>query len=196
MANDSEHLHQDSPDPGTADRADGSRNAGPQHDEPREPAQTPQDGVVASPRSEAAPQAESPAGPLPDSPISDLVQRLERLQPQIKETAPQLTGAINALPSLILLCLTLPLTACASGNVRTANSYSAPPSPAVIHPSYDPYPAYGEANATWRPPVVDRNGTIVKPAEPSTQGTRPDYEHSTWASGAGGGSLLTPPGTF
>ena len=103
---------------------------------------------------------------------------------------------MRPLPALILLCLTLPLTACASGNVRTANSYSAPPSPAVIHPSYDPYAAYGEANATWRPPVVDRNGTIVKPVEPSTQGTRPDYEHSTWASGAAGGSQLTPPGTF
>lgn len=38
---------------------------------------------------------------------------------------------------------------------------------------YDPYAAYGEANATRRPPVVDRNGTIVKPFEPSTQTTRP-----------------------
>ena len=53
--------------------------------------------MVASSRSEAQPQAESPAGPFPESPISDLVQRLERLQPQIKETAPQLAGAINAL---------------------------------------------------------------------------------------------------
>jgi hypothetical protein len=38
---------------------------------------------------------------------------------------------------------------------------------------YDPYAAYGEANATRRPPVLDRNGTIVKPFEPSTQTTRP-----------------------
>ena len=43
------------------------------------------------------PQAESPAGPLPDSPLSELLQRLERLQPQIKETAPQLAGAIDSL---------------------------------------------------------------------------------------------------
>jgi hypothetical protein len=102
---------------------------------------------------------------------------------------------MRPLPFLILLCLTIPLTACVSGNVRTADSYTAPPSPAVNRPSYDPYAAYGEADATCRPPV-DRNGTIVKPVEPSTQGTRPDYEHSTWASGASGGSQLTPPGTF
>jgi hypothetical protein len=38
---------------------------------------------------------------------------------------------------------------------------------------YYPYAAYGEANATRRPPVVDRNGRIVKPFEPSTQTTRP-----------------------
>jgi hypothetical protein len=53
--------------------------------------------MVASSRSEAQPQAESPAGPLPDSPLSELLQRLERLQPQIKETAPQLAGAIDSL---------------------------------------------------------------------------------------------------
>jgi hypothetical protein len=103
---------------------------------------------------------------------------------------------MRPLPSLILLCLFIPLSACASGNVRTANSYTSPSSPAVSHPFYDPYAAYGEANATWRPPVFDRNGMIVKPFEPSTQGTRPDYEHAPWASGAAGGSQLSPPGTF
>ena len=97
MANDSERPHQDLPDPATAERTDGPRIADPHHDEPRETAAAAQDGMVASSRSEAQPQAESPAGPLPDSPISDLVQRLERLQPQIKETAPQLAGAINSL---------------------------------------------------------------------------------------------------
>jgi len=97
MANDSERLHQDLPDPATAERTDGSRIADLHHDEPRETAPAAQDGMVASSRSEAQPQAESPAGPLPDSPISDLVQRLERLQPQIKETAPQLAGAIDSL---------------------------------------------------------------------------------------------------
>ena len=97
MANNSERLQQDLPDPATAERTDGPRIADPHHDEPRETAAAAQDGMVASSRSEAQPQAESPAGPLPDNPISDLVQRLERLQPQIKETAPQLAGAINAL---------------------------------------------------------------------------------------------------
>jgi hypothetical protein len=97
MANDSERLQQDLPDPATAERTDGPRIADPHLDEPREPAAAAQDGMVASSRSETQPQAESPAGPLPDNPISDLVQRFERLQPQIKETAPQLTGAINAL---------------------------------------------------------------------------------------------------
>lgn len=100
-----------------------------------------------------------------------------------------------------LTCLTpiitaICLTGCASGNVKSASNYSAPPAPTVAHPSYDPYAAYGEANATWRPPAVDRAGTIVKPTEPSSQGTRPDYEHSTWATGASGGSQLIPPGTF
>ena len=76
MANESERPHQDLPDPATAERTDGPRIADPHHDEPRETAAAAQDGMVASSRSEAQPQAESPAGPLPDSPISDLVQRL------------------------------------------------------------------------------------------------------------------------
>ncbi len=97
MANESERPHQDLPDPATAERTDGPRIADPHHDEPRETAAAAQDGMVASSRSEAQPQAESPAGPLPDSPLSELLQRLERLQPQIKETAPQLAGAIDSL---------------------------------------------------------------------------------------------------
>ena len=66
----------------------------------------------------------------------------------------------------------------------------------VQHPNYDPYSAYGESNATWRPPVADRNGTIVKPNEPSTEAERPDYEHAPWATGAAGGTVFAPPGTF
>jgi hypothetical protein len=97
MANESERPHQDLPDPATAERTDGPRIADPHHDEPRETAAAAQDAMVASSRSEAQPQAESPAGPLPDSPLSELLQRLERLQPQIKETAPQLAGAIDSL---------------------------------------------------------------------------------------------------
>lgn len=97
---------------------------------------------------------------------------------------------------LFLICLSIPLAACSSGNVPTAADYDAPPVPTVRHPFYDPYAAYGEANATWRPPVVDRSGTVVKPVEPSTQATRPNYESAPWATGAAGGSRNAPPGTF
>lgn len=94
------------------------------------------------------------------------------------------------------LLFSIPLASCSSGNVRTADSYDAPASPAVQHPFYDPYASYAEANAIWRPPVVDRNGTTVKPREPSTQGTRPNYESAPWATGATGGNRNGPPGTF
>jgi len=96
---------------------------------------------------------------------------------------------------LIPLALALPLAACA-GNVRTANQYGSPSPVAVKNPDYDPYMAYGSANATWRPPVYNRQSTIVAPDEPSTQSPRPDYEHAPWAYGASGGSQFAPPGTF
>jgi hypothetical protein len=95
----------------------------------------------------------------------------------------------------IALILTLPLAACA-GNVRTANQYGSASPVAVVHPYYDPYSAYGSVNATWEPPVYNRQGTIVAPREPSSSQGRPDYEHSIWATGASGGSTLAPPGTF
>jgi hypothetical protein len=81
-------------------------------------------------------------------------------------------------------------------NVKSANDYDAPAAPPVKHPQYDPYAAYGEANATWRPPVVNRAGTVVRPEDPSVDAGRPDYEHAQWATGAAGGSALAPPGTF
>lgn len=99
-------------------------------------------------------------------------------------------------PYITLILLAAPLAGCASGNVRSASSYMAPPSPHVGHPDYDPYAAYADANATWRPPVINRNGTIVKPAEPASQSSRPDYEHAPWAVGASGGGQSAPPGTF
>jgi hypothetical protein len=68
--------------------------------------------------------------------------------------------------------------------------------PPVRNPVYDPYAGYGTANATWQPPVFNRDGTIVKPAEPALQADRPDYENAPWATGAAGGSRYTPPGTF
>jgi len=103
---------------------------------------------------------------------------------------------MRPLPPLAILLLALGLAACHTGNLESANDYSPPPAPPVQHPNYDPYSAYGQSNATWRPPVADRNGTIVKPNEPSTEGDRPDYEHAPWATGAAGGTVFAPPGTF
>ena len=102
---------------------------------------------------------------------------------------------MRPLLSFAILSLALALAACHSGNLESAND-NAPPAPPVQHPNYDPYSAYGQSNATWRPPVADRNGTIVKPNEPSTEAERPDYEHAPWATGAAGGTVFAPPGTF
>ncbi|MGH7122045.1 MAG: hypothetical protein ACRELF_06785 [Gemmataceae bacterium] len=97
---------------------------------------------------------------------------------------------------LVIPLIVVWLAACSSGNVQPVPEYSAPAAPAVRNPLYNPYTAYGEANATWQPPVFNRNGTIVKPAEPSTQAGRPPYESAPWATGAAGGSQNAPPGTF
>ena len=43
------------------------------------------------------------------------------------------------------------------------SSYDAPKAPPVRNSIYDPYQPYGQANATWRPPVFNRDRTIVKP---------------------------------
>ena len=97
---------------------------------------------------------------------------------------------------LVLFVLAVGLAACSSGNVKSARDYTAPAAPPIRNPVYNPYAAYGEANATWHPPVFNRDGTIVKPAEPSTQSDRPNSELAPWATGATGGSQFTPPGTF
>jgi hypothetical protein len=100
----------------------------------------------------------------------------------------------------ILVCFTLlplGLSACSGGpNVKSAKDYDAPPASPVRNPLYNPFAAYGEANATWTPPVFNRNGTIMKPAEPASQSDRPQYEFAPWASGGSGGSRYAPPGTF
>ena len=88
------------------------------------------------------------------------------------------------------------LAACSSGNVKSAKDYSAPAAPPVRSAIYNPDAMYGEANATWQPPVFNRDGTIVKPAEPSSQADRPRNEFAPWATGAAGGSQYAPPGTF
>jgi hypothetical protein len=97
---------------------------------------------------------------------------------------------------LLLPLLAAYLAACSSGNVRSVKDYSAPAAPPVRNPLYNPYAAYGEANAIWQPPVFNRDGTVVKPAEPSSQADRPGYEFAPWATGAAGGSQYAPPGTF
>jgi hypothetical protein len=97
---------------------------------------------------------------------------------------------------LLLPLLTLSLAACESGNIKKVSDYHPPPPPPMQNPVYDPYAAYGSSNAIWTPPVYDRDGTVVKPTEPSTQADRPSYETAPWATGAGGGSQYAPPGTF
>ena len=99
-------------------------------------------------------------------------------------------------PFPIALALAATLAGCAQGNLRTPASYAALAPPTVHNPWYDPNAPYGSSNATWRPPVYDLQQTIVKPAEPASQASRPDYEGAEWATGAGGGSTLKPPGTF
>ena len=96
----------------------------------------------------------------------------------------------------LLPLLTLSLTACEGGNIKKVSDYHPPPPPPMQNPVYDPNASYGEANAIWTPPVYDRDGTIVKPSEPSTQSDRPSYETAPWATGASGGSKYEPPGTF
>ena len=99
----------------------------------------------------------------------------------------------------LVLCFLVPLgiAACSGGpNVKSAEDYNAPAAPSVRNPLYNYYSAYGEANATWTPPVFNRDGTIMKPTEPASQSDRSDYEFAPWASGASGGSRYAPPGTF
>jgi hypothetical protein len=92
--------------------------------------------------------------------------------------------------------LILGLAGCDHGNVKTAADYDPPPPPPIQHPNYEPYTAYGTANATWQPPVVNREGSIVKPVEPASEWDRPRYEAAPWASGAQPSPYGGPPGTF
>lgn len=87
------------------------------------------------------------------------------------------------------------LTGCSSGNLKSANNYDVPPPP-IRRSTYNPNAGYGEANATWRPPVMDRDGTIQKPTETSSQWERPNYEGSEWATGAARSVFRGAPGTF
>ena len=103
---------------------------------------------------------------------------------------------MRAIFPFLPLALAITLSGCNSGNLKAAGTHDAPAAPPVQHATYDPYSAYGQANAIWQPPVADRNGTIVKPHEPSTALDRPDYEQAPWMTGAGAGSSVAPRGTF
>lgn len=94
-------------------------------------------------------------------------------------------------PALPLFGILLSLAACDHGNVQPVSSYRAPPAPAVRNADYDPYQPYAQANAIWRPPVFNRDGLIVKPVEPSSQGSRPDYENAAWVNGQGSATAGT-----
>ncbi len=96
----------------------------------------------------------------------------------------------------VLTFIMVSLAACSSGNIKSARDYNAPAAPPVHHPYYSPYALYGETNATWTPPVWNRNGTIVRPVDPGVELGRPFYENAPWATGASGGSAIAPPGTF
>lgn len=105
--------------------------------------------------------------------------------------------------ALLAATLAATLAACGQGpNIRSPRSYAAPPAPVVRYPEYNPNSPYGEANATWRPTVANRDGTVVRPFEPSTAAGRPLYEQAPWATGAtagatGGRAGGAPiPGTF
>lgn len=78
------------------------------------------------------------------------------------------------LPNVTLIALLATgVAGCGGGNLKSARDYTAPAAPPVKHPYYNPYAAYGEANATWTPPVWNRNGTIVKPVDPNVELGRP-----------------------
>ncbi len=98
--------------------------------------------------------------------------------------------------NIMVAFLMMFLSACSSGNIKSARGYNIPAAPLVRHPYYNPYAPYGSANATWTPPVWNRNGTIVKPADPGVEVGRPPYENAPWATGASGGGAVAPPGTF
>ncbi len=103
---------------------------------------------------------------------------------------------MGLLRNVIFASAMVSLAACSSGNIKSARDYNVPAAPPVRHPYYSPYAPYGEANATWTPPVWDRNGTIVRPVDPGVELGRPSYETAPWATGAPGGSAVAPPGTF
>jgi len=84
----------------------------------------------------------------------------------------------------ITVSIVLTVAACSSGNVHSSDEYRASSPPEVKEPLYNPYASYGSATATWSPPVADRRGTIVWPADPASERDRPPYELQPWYVGA------------
>ena len=68
--------------------------------------------------------------------------------------------------AVMVMAALLAVTGCErAGNLQIGSARRAPAAPPVAHPYYDPYAAYGEAPARWRPAVGDRRGTIFRPGE-------------------------------
>ena len=89
--------------------------------------------------------------------------------------------------------LMIVLAGCDNGNLKTAQSYGLPSAPAVRSPLFDPFATPGQVPATWLPPVYDREGTIVRPQDPSAEWDFEDYQHAPWLTGR---SRSAPSGTF
>ncbi|MFT9166504.1 hypothetical protein [Komagataeibacter saccharivorans] len=87
--------------------------------------------------------------------------------------------------------LALAVSGCSHGNLTSASSRPLRP-PAVRQALYDPYAPYGSVPARWKSPVASREGTIVKPTDPTDQADRPDYEGASWSVG----NMSSKAGTF
>lgn len=97
---------------------------------------------------------------------------------------------------IVLTVLATVPAACSNANLKSASDHSAPSAPPSKHRYYNPYAASGEANATWTPPVWNRDGTITRPADPGVDAGRPAYESAPWATGAACSRAYAPLGTF
>ena len=87
----------------------------------------------------------------------------------------------------------LVLTGCDNGNLKTAQASGSASAPPVRSPLFDPFATSGQAPATWLPPVYDRQGTIVRPRDPSVEWDFEDYQHAPWLTGR---SRSAPSRTF
>lgn len=100
---------------------------------------------------------------------------------------------VRPVPCTTLLLAVLALAGCDNGNLKTASASKAPSAPSVRVPFFDPYASPGQVPATWVPPVYDRNGTIVRPHDPSIEWDFENYQHAPWLTGR---SRAAPAGTF